>query len=74
MFGGIPLKSFVIWYEGEDKDICLDININLWRAEIKSNKKNDYFLDLGLMIEKVSELKKSIYYSHLRLKKKISLI
>jgi len=52
------LKSFVIWYEGEPENVCLDININLWRAEIKSDKKSEYFLDIGLMIEKVSDLKK----------------
>ena len=52
------MKSFVIWYEGENEKIGLDININLWRAEIKGTHKSEYFLDLGLMLEKVSGLKK----------------
>ncbi|MGH4120896.1 hypothetical protein [Clostridium sp.] len=51
------MKSFVIWYEGKKDNISLDIHINLWRAEIKSNGKSEYFLDLGLMIEQVSDLK-----------------
>ena len=59
------MRSFAIWYkrkETHDKDVKVDIHVNLWESKICSDDDSRVYIDFGLMVDDVEPIEELYIY------------
>ena len=60
------MKTIAIWYSTKktptQERVDLDLHFNLWKLYNNKKKRNDYFLDIGLMVSDISDISTIFIY------------